>query len=93
LQYLISLAPLMKNYIQASRDALKNTEDPNLVEAANSAAERLRAPLAQMKKIIDQDAKDREIEAVGAEVKKAMADLKDAIASGIMSFSLPPKNN
>jgi len=76
------LAPLMKNYIQSARESMKNPDDGNLVDAASSAADRLRVPLAQMKRIIDQDAKDREIEAIGAEVKKAMADLKDAIASG-----------
>jgi len=76
------LALLMKNYIQSARESMKNPDDGNLVDAASSAADRLRVPLAQMKRIIDQDAKDREIEAIGAEVKKAMADLKDAIASG-----------
>lgn len=40
----------MKNYIQTAREAMKNPEDANLVEAANSAADRLRVPLYEMKK-------------------------------------------
>lgn len=76
------LTPLMKTYIQTARESMKNPEDSNLVEAANNAAERLRVPLYEMKKIIDQDGKDRDVEAAGAEVKRCLAELKDALASG-----------
>jgi len=76
------IAPLMKDFLQRARDAVKNPDDSDAVDQANAAADRMRAPLTAMKKLMDEDAHDREVEQLGAEVKKAMADVRDAIKSG-----------
>jgi len=76
------IGPLMKDFLQRARDAVKNPDDSDAVDQANAAADRMRAPLVAMKRLMDEDAHDREVEQLGAEVKKAMADVRDAIKSG-----------
>jgi uncharacterized protein (DUF2267 family) len=76
------IGPLMKDFLQRDRDAVKNPDDSDAVDQANAAADRMRVPLSAMKRLMDEDAHDREVEQLGAEVKKAMADVRDALKSG-----------
>lgn len=74
--------PLVRDLITKARDSVRNPDDHKLVDDTAHAADKLRVPLAHIKHAIDPNSYDRPVEGAGAETKRALAELREALKSG-----------
>jgi len=65
-----------------AKEAAQNPDRPGLADQVNDIADRMKHPLAQLKRQMHADPYDRRPEGAGAAVKKALENLRKALDSG-----------
>eukprot|EP01124_Arcella_intermedia_P015336 TRINITY_DN2182_c0_g1_i1.p1 TRINITY_DN2182_c0_g1~~TRINITY_DN2182_c0_g1_i1.p1 ORF type:complete len:1140 (+),score=347.38 TRINITY_DN2182_c0_g1_i1:380-3421(+) len=76
------IKPGLKELLQKVKEYQAHPEKPGLFDELNDVANRLKAPLADLKKAVEPKSFDRSPEAAGAAVKKALENLRKAMNSG-----------
>jgi len=76
------IRPGLKDLLQKAKEVQQNPNRPGVHDELNDVANRLRAPLADLKKAIEPKSFDRSPEAAGAAVKKALENLRNAMNTG-----------
>jgi len=76
------IRPGLKDLLQKAKEVSQNPNRPGAHDELNDIANRLKAPLAEIKRSIDNKPMDRSAEAAGAAVKKALENLRNAKNTG-----------
>jgi len=76
------LRPGLKDLLQKAKEVQQNPNRPGAHDELNDIANRLKAPLANLKKAVEPKSFDRSPESAGAAVKKALENLRNAMKTG-----------
>eukprot|EP01123_Difflugia_compressa_P010050 TRINITY_DN3558_c0_g2_i1.p1 TRINITY_DN3558_c0_g2~~TRINITY_DN3558_c0_g2_i1.p1 ORF type:complete len:1096 (+),score=291.67 TRINITY_DN3558_c0_g2_i1:234-3290(+) len=73
------IKPMMRDYATKAKEVAEDRAPPEELE---DIANRIKAPLAQIKKALNPQSKNRDPEIAAGEVKKGVQDLRDAVKRG-----------
>lgn len=76
------IRPAFKDMLLAAKEAAQNPDKPGVYDKVNDIAEKMKNPLADLKRKMHPDPYDRSPEAAGAAVKAALGNLRKALDSG-----------
>jgi uncharacterized protein (UPF0305 family) len=76
------IKPALKDLLTKAKEVSQNPNRPGAHDELNDIANRVKAPLAQLKKALEPNSYDRDPEVLGAAVKKALENLRNAVKTG-----------
>eukprot|EP01123_Difflugia_compressa_P010123 TRINITY_DN3607_c0_g1_i1.p1 TRINITY_DN3607_c0_g1~~TRINITY_DN3607_c0_g1_i1.p1 ORF type:complete len:1066 (-),score=312.92 TRINITY_DN3607_c0_g1_i1:83-2947(-) len=76
------MKPALKDFLQKAKELQQKPLKPGIHDELNDIANRIKAPLAEFKKVVDPKPLDRDPEAAGFAVKRALENLRNAKNTG-----------
>jgi len=76
------IKPALKDLLTKAKEVSQNPNRPGAHDELNDIANRVKAPLAELKKALEPNSYDRDPERHGAAVKKALENLRNAMKTG-----------